>query len=68
MSAASTLGRVTKLEVNGQSGVVVAWRYVGETSEQAWARWRVEHPAEDPARARLKVILISWLDPQRDAE
>ena len=67
MSAASMLGRVAKLEGNSQSGVVVAWKYSGETSEQAWARWRVEHPGEDPNKAGLKVMLISWLDPQPNA-
>jgi hypothetical protein len=48
----------------GRRGVVVAWKYSGETSEQAWARWRVEHSGEDPDKAGLKVMLISWLDPQ----
>ena len=66
MSAASMLGRVAKME-GGRHGVVVAWKYSGETSEQAWVRWRVEHPGEDPDKAGLKVILISWLDPQPDA-
>jgi hypothetical protein len=51
----------------GRRGVVVAWKYSGETSEQAWARWRVEHPGEDPDKAGLKVMLISWLDPQPNA-
>jgi len=66
MSAASMLGRVAKME-GGRRGVVVAWKYSGETSEQAWARWRVEHPGEDPNKAGLKVMLISWLDPQPNA-
>ena len=65
MSAASMLGRVAKMEGNSHS-VVVAWKYSGETSERAWARWRVEHPGEDPDKAGLKVMLISWLGPQPD--
>ena len=61
------LGRVAKMEEAGRGGVVVAWKYSGETPEQAWARWRVEHPGEDPDMAGLKVMLISWLDPQPNA-
>ena len=68
MSAASMLGRVAKMEDAGGGGVVVAWKYSGETSDQAWARWRVEHPGEDPDKAGQKVMLVSWLDPQPDAE
>ena len=44
-----------------------AWKYSGETSEQACARWRVEHPGKDPDKAGLKVMLISWLNPQPGA-
>jgi len=40
-------------------------RTPGETAE--CARWRVEHPDEDPDKAGLKVMLISWLDPQPNA-
>ena len=65
MSAASMLSRVAKIE-GGRRGVVVAWKYSGETSEQAWARWRVGHLGEDPDKAGLKVMLISWLGPQPD--
>ena len=61
------LGRVAKMEEAGRAGVVVAWKYSAETSEQACARWQVEHPGEDPDKAGLKVILISWLDPQPNA-
>jgi hypothetical protein len=64
MSAAIMLGRVAKMEDAGRGGVVVAWRYFGETPEQALARWRVEHPDEDPDKAGQKVVLVSWLDPQ----
>jgi hypothetical protein len=63
MSGASMLGRVAKME-GGRPGVVVAWKSPGETSEQAWARWRVEHPGGDPDKAGQKVVLVSWLDPQ----
>ena len=66
MSAVSMLDRVAKME-GGHRGVVVAWKYSGETSEQARARWRVEHPGEEPDKAGLKVVLISWLDPQPNA-
>jgi hypothetical protein len=31
-------------------------------------RWRVENPGDDPDRVGLKVMLISWLDPQPNAE
>jgi hypothetical protein len=61
------LGGVARIEKVGRGGVVVAWKYSGETSEEAWARWRVEHPGEDPDMAGLKVMLISWLDPQPNA-
>jgi hypothetical protein len=67
MSAASMQGRVAKMEEAGRRGVVVAWKYSGETSEQAWARWRVEHPGVDPDMAGLKVMPIRWLDPQPNA-
>jgi hypothetical protein len=67
MSAASMQGRVAKMEEAGRGGVVVAWKYFGETSEQALARWRVEHPGEDPDMAGLRVMLVSWLDPQPNA-
>jgi hypothetical protein len=53
-------GRVAKIE-GGSRGVVVAWKYCGETSEQAWGRWCVEHPGEDPDKAG-QVVLVSWLD------
>jgi hypothetical protein len=65
MSAASMLGRVAKIEEGGRGGVVVAWKHSGETPEQAWARWRIEHPGEDLDKAG-QVLLISWL-PQPDA-
>jgi hypothetical protein len=61
------LGRVAKME-GGSRGVVVAWKYSGETSEQAWARWHVEHPGGDPDKAGLKVVLVSWIDPAPSAE
>jgi hypothetical protein len=64
MSAASMQGRVAKMEEAGRGGVVVAWKYSGETDELALARWRVEHPGEDPDKAGQKVVLVSWLDPQ----
>jgi hypothetical protein len=63
MSAANMLGRVAKMEEAGRGGVLVAWKYSGETDEQALARWRVEHPGEDPDKAG-QVVLVSWLDPQ----
>ena len=68
MSAASMQGRVAKMEDAGGGGVVVAWKHIGETSEQALARWRAEHPGEDPAKAGQKFVLVSWLDPQPSAE
>ena len=66
MSAANMLGRVAKMEHAGRGGVVVAWKYSGETDEQALARWRIEHPGED--KPGQKLVLVSWLDPQPGAE
>lgn len=57
--------RLSKLEAaTDGGGVTVMWRHHKETDDQAIARWRAEHPGQEPEE--LKVIIIEWSDPQPD--
>jgi hypothetical protein len=51
----------------GNPNLSPATRFRCMKKGSSWARWRVEHPGEDPDMAGLKVMLISWLDPQPNA-
>jgi hypothetical protein len=55
--------RLAKLEAKGKGSVLVVWRHLGETNEQATTRWSAEHPGQDLESAR-EVIVIGWEDPQ----
>jgi hypothetical protein len=54
-------GRVGKLEsVARHRSTVIVWRNLGETPEQATARWRAANPGEDQG---AHIMVIGWRDP-----
>ena len=56
---ASSMLRSRRPMARGHRGVVVAWKYFGETSEQAWARWRIGIPAKIRDKAAEGLLVSS---------
>ena len=64
----SIASRLDKLEATSDEHPSIAWLNVGETPEQARARWLADHPAEDPA---TELMFVTWRTPSgavHDAE
>jgi hypothetical protein len=60
--------RLARLETAKRNDTfIIMWRHHTETNEQAEARWRAEHPGEDPKRAGVRVIMVRWVRPQSEA-
>jgi hypothetical protein len=54
--------RLAKLEAASRSSrFVIMFRRHDETDEQVTARWRAEHPGEDPDAAGVGVIIVTWV-------
>jgi hypothetical protein len=56
---------VRLLETTGGKHPSIAWLNVGETMEQARARWLADHPAEDSA---TELMFITWRAPAGAAD
>jgi len=58
--------RVSKLETASKAGgVVVLFKHVEESTEQARERWHRERPGKSLDDAALQVMIVRWLDPQQ---
>jgi hypothetical protein len=60
----SIASRLDKLEVaSNAAAVLLIWRDLTETAEQAKARWRAEHPEKgDPGKLGVRVLIVGWTD------
>jgi hypothetical protein len=59
--------RLEKLEAEGRSGVpIVIWQHYEETSQAAVARWKRNHPRQDPDATGLRVMIIKWSNPGQE--
>ena len=56
--------RLDRLEAADNAGaVLLIWRDLTQTAEQAKARWHAEHPEKgDPDKLGVRVLILGWTD------
>lgn len=55
----SLQSRLEKLETVDRPGMVIIWRNIDETDDEAIARWRAERSGQDPEKLG-QVHVVGW--------